>query len=124
MLYESTGVETRFTNLLDPEPRSRRGVRLPPPGDAAEWAELGAAGECRAQTDIGEDGAAYDTGPRASRADSNCSRQRSMIPICGPPSERRSPTSNNHCSEQAARPDPDGDRLRQDLHRDHRRSTG
>jgi len=24
MLYESTGIDTRFTTLLDPEPRSRR----------------------------------------------------------------------------------------------------
>ena len=29
-LYESTGVETQFTNLLDPKPRSRAGLHLSP----------------------------------------------------------------------------------------------
>ena len=33
--YETTGVETRFTNRLDPEPRSRERLHLPPPRDAA-----------------------------------------------------------------------------------------
>ena len=28
-LYESTGVETQFTNGLDPEPRSRLGLLVP-----------------------------------------------------------------------------------------------
>ena len=37
--YESTGVETRFTNGLDPEPRSRRRLRVPPAGDAGRVAE-------------------------------------------------------------------------------------
>ena len=31
--YESTGIETFFTNGLDPHPRSRRVFRLPPAGN-------------------------------------------------------------------------------------------
>jgi type I restriction enzyme R subunit len=40
-VYLSTGVETRFANLLDPEPRSRRLFQVHRPGTLAEW--LGAA---------------------------------------------------------------------------------
>ena len=36
-LYESTGVETQFTNLLDPEPRSRRVFSVHRPETLAEW---------------------------------------------------------------------------------------
>lgn len=36
-LYQSTGVETRFTNLLDPEPRSRRVFSFHRPETFAEW---------------------------------------------------------------------------------------
>ena len=36
-LYESTGVETRFTNQLDPEPRSRRVFSFHRPETLAEW---------------------------------------------------------------------------------------
>jgi type I site-specific restriction endonuclease len=32
-VYLSTGVETRFTNLLDPEPRSSSRLQRSPPGD-------------------------------------------------------------------------------------------
>jgi len=35
--YESTGVETRFTNLLDPEPTSRRLFTFHRPETLAEW---------------------------------------------------------------------------------------
>ena len=38
-LYESTGVETRFTNLLDPEPRSRPVFSFHRPETVAEWLE-------------------------------------------------------------------------------------
>ena len=38
-LYESTGVETRFTNLLDPRPRSRRVFSFHRPETLAEWLE-------------------------------------------------------------------------------------
>jgi type I restriction enzyme R subunit len=36
-LYESTGVETRFTNGLDPEPRSRQVFAFHKPDTLAEW---------------------------------------------------------------------------------------
>jgi len=36
-LYQSTGVETRFTNGLDPEPKSRRIFHFHKPGTLAEW---------------------------------------------------------------------------------------
>ncbi|HEX5749814.1 MAG TPA: type I restriction-modification enzyme R subunit C-terminal domain-containing protein [Archangium sp.] len=36
-LYESTGVETQFTNRLDPEPRSRRLFHFHTPETLAEW---------------------------------------------------------------------------------------
>ena len=37
ILYESTGVETRFTNLLDPEPRSREVFHFHRPEAVVEW---------------------------------------------------------------------------------------
>jgi type I restriction enzyme R subunit len=36
-LYQSTGVETRFTNGLDPEPRSRQTFAFHKPDTLAEW---------------------------------------------------------------------------------------
>ena len=36
-LYESTGVETRFTNGLDPEPRSRPTFSFHSPNSFAQW---------------------------------------------------------------------------------------
>jgi hypothetical protein len=39
MLYESTGKETQFTNLLDPEPRSRRVFMFHRPETLVEWAK-------------------------------------------------------------------------------------
>jgi type I restriction enzyme R subunit len=36
-LYLSTGTDTRFTNLLDPDPRSRRIFQVHQPGTLAEW---------------------------------------------------------------------------------------
>lgn len=38
-LYQSTGVETRFTNRFDPEPRSRRLFTFHRPETLAEWAQ-------------------------------------------------------------------------------------
>jgi type I restriction enzyme R subunit len=38
-LYESTGAETRFTNRLDPDPRSRPVFAFHQPATLAEWAE-------------------------------------------------------------------------------------
>lgn len=42
-LYESTGAETRFTNRLDPDPRSRPVFAFHQPATLAEWAERGRA---------------------------------------------------------------------------------
>src|SRR5690606_16427650 len=42
-LYQSTGVETRFTNLLDPEPRSRRVFTFHRPETLADWVAPAAA---------------------------------------------------------------------------------
>jgi type I restriction enzyme, R subunit len=36
-LYQSTGVETRFTNRFDPQPRSRRVFHFHKPETFAEW---------------------------------------------------------------------------------------
>ena len=41
-LYESTGIETQFTNRLDPEPRSRLVFSFHTPGTLAKW--VGASG--------------------------------------------------------------------------------
>ena len=43
-LYESTGVETQFTNLLDPEPRSRPVFSFHAPSTFQEWLGLNVAG--------------------------------------------------------------------------------
>ncbi len=43
-LYESTGVETFFTNRLDPQPRSRRVFAFHRPETLAEWAGARGAG--------------------------------------------------------------------------------
>lgn len=42
-LYESTGVETRFTNLLDPTPRSRRIFQFHRPETLKEWLDAAIA---------------------------------------------------------------------------------
>ena len=48
-LYESTGVETRFTNGLDPQPRSRGVFSFHTPETLAEW-----LGESKSSWDIGQ----------------------------------------------------------------------
>src|SRR5438105_2862186 len=49
-LYESTGVETRFTNRLDPDPRSREVFHFHRPETLAEWAQAASAGGAGAVT--------------------------------------------------------------------------
>jgi type I restriction enzyme R subunit len=49
-LYESTGVETFFTNRLDPEPRSRRVFAFHQPATLAEWAGESATLRARLRT--------------------------------------------------------------------------
>lgn len=58
MLYESTGVETRFTSLLDPEPKSRRVFGFHRPETLIEWAKATNASPTPLHA-IAEDRAAY-----------------------------------------------------------------
>ena len=63
-LYESTGVETRFTNELDPDPRSRPLFAFHRPETLAEWlATPGTVSEARVREvrKIAESGATYQT---------------------------------------------------------------
>ena len=48
-LYLSTGVETRFTNQLDPEPRSRRVFQVHRPETLAQWLDPDATGATAAR---------------------------------------------------------------------------
>src|SRR2546425_10176958 len=52
-LYQSTGIETRFTNGLDPQPRSRHTFAFHKPDTLAEWiARAGAAPEPTVRDDV------------------------------------------------------------------------
>jgi type I restriction enzyme, R subunit len=63
MLYESTGKETQFTNLLDPEPRSRRVFSFHRPATLRKWVEAEiAAIHPNGQTKAAEDTVPYSTG--------------------------------------------------------------
>lgn len=62
MLYESTGKETQFTNLLDPEPRSRRIFTFHRPETLVKWAEAEIAKTRTGPRQAAEDRAAYTTG--------------------------------------------------------------
>lgn len=52
MLYESTGTETRFTNLLDPEPRSRPVFTFHRPETLIEWDNCSASLNDHAAADV------------------------------------------------------------------------
>ena len=58
-LYETTGSETRFTNLLDPEPRSRNVFAFHTPEVLAHWVGSGAATGQAMPSGIAESIAAY-----------------------------------------------------------------
>ena len=66
MLYESTGVETRFTNLLDPEPRSRQVFGFHRPETLVGWESTGARRKGRHGVDpykrAADGQGTYDTG--------------------------------------------------------------
>ena len=52
-LYESTGIETRFTSGLDPDPRSRQVFAFHQPETLAEWLAIpGTVGEARLRDDL------------------------------------------------------------------------
>ena len=62
-LYETTGSETRFTNLLDPEPRSRNVFAFHTPDVLAHWVGAGAATGQALPSGIAEPSAAYAVAP-------------------------------------------------------------
>ena len=107
-LYESTGVETWFTNGLDPVSSQPRSVRDSPARDArtwvSEWVSNAAAPTLRArlhhlpEIDASALWPAQETGNRRAREVAR---------------SRPSPV-----------PHPDGDRRRQDVHRSERRRGG
>ncbi len=65
MLYESTGKETRFTNLLEPEPRSRNVFSFHQPETLMEWARQAPKPTSPNGHGIHEGGVDYDTGRAA-----------------------------------------------------------
>ncbi len=73
-LYISTGAETTFTNLLDPDPRSRRIFQVHQPGTLADW--LAADTLDAWVKSAGHFSAADDTRPSSLR-----SRLRAMPPV-------------------------------------------
>jgi type I restriction enzyme R subunit len=73
--YESTGVETRFTNGRDPEPRSRGVFAFHRPETLADWLPDGSG--VSAETRWGEGSSVQDS-PRASIF---LSRVRTMPPL-------------------------------------------
>ena len=58
-LYESTGSETRFTNGLDPQPRSRNVFSFHKPGTLAEWLDASISSWDSAQRLAAESQAPY-----------------------------------------------------------------
>jgi type I restriction enzyme R subunit len=58
-LYQSTGVETRFTNRLDPAPRSRRVFSFHRPETLAEWAAAAGGSAGGGLRRVAEPGAVY-----------------------------------------------------------------
>lgn len=62
-LYETTGAETRFTNLLDPEPRSRGVFAFHTPGALADWVGSHPTGGLTSPAGVAEPSAAYSVAP-------------------------------------------------------------
>ena len=58
-LYESTGAETRFTNLIDPEPRSRGVFAFHTPDALAHWVGSGATNAQTSPAGVAEPTAVY-----------------------------------------------------------------
>ena len=58
-LYETTGLETRFTNLLDPEPRSRDVFAFHTPDALADWVGSNATYGLTSPAGVAEPSAAY-----------------------------------------------------------------
>ena len=62
-LYETTGAETRFTNLLDPEPRSRGVFAFHTPGALADWVGSHPTGGLTGPAGVAEPSVAYSVPP-------------------------------------------------------------
>jgi type I restriction enzyme R subunit len=75
-LYQSTGVETYFTNEQDPNPRSRRVFAFHKPETLAQWAQPGAALQGSAALRVGE-----ETPPYGEQAPTLRARLRRMRPL-------------------------------------------
>ncbi len=108
-LYESTGIETQFTNLLDPEPRSRRVFAFHRPETHAGWiAELGRFGPEKATLRgwLRQMPPLVETGLWPAQIEAVKHLEDSL---------RRRP---------ATIADSDGNRVRQDVHLDQSASTG
>ena len=58
-LYETTGSETHFTNLLDPEPRNRNVFTFHSPDTLADWVGAGSATGQSSLSGIADAGGAY-----------------------------------------------------------------
>ncbi len=58
-LYETTGSETRFTNLIDPEPRSRNVFAFHTPDAMADWVGSNATNAPMSSAGVAEPSAAY-----------------------------------------------------------------
>ena len=100
--YQSTGVETRFTNTLDPEPRAAQVFWFHRPETLAGW--LDESGEIRLAPTL--------------RAPAAQACRSSMTTGLWPAQATRDPQPRGVArDEPAARADPDGDRLGQDVHR-------
>ena len=116
-LYESTGVETRFTNRLDPEPRSRARLRVPQPTTLADWIATPVVTKRRpSMPSPKSEERLRRTGPRCGPACGRCRRW--SRPGSGPP--QITAVRNLEAvpgGGPAPRADPDGDRQRQDVHR-------
>jgi type I restriction enzyme, R subunit len=61
-LYESTGKETQFTNLLDPEPRSREVFTFHRPETHREWLQEAGYEQVRTLPNVAEQPAPYEAG--------------------------------------------------------------
>ena len=67
-LYETTGSETRFTNLLDPEPRSRGVFAFHIPDTLSDWVGSNTTQALTSPAGVAESGAAYSIAQNVRRS--------------------------------------------------------
>ena len=96
--YQSTGVETRFTNGLDPAPRSRPVFAFHRPEQLAAWLALLPATSVL-HTGSGAGLAAAEPAATSSRGCKRCRRSRKTA--SGPPRSRPSATWSSPCAKTA-----------------------